>query len=127
MIIKISELPLEIQKKIPLSIRTLKDEYELDDLPSREKEIIRTYIERRFSIKAMEQTTEEILSDFRKIDTDNYEMLRSLLNLADLVKFAKGQALPDENVTHIDNAYTFINNTKVKPVESTQTEQKEIE
>ncbi len=77
-------------------------------------EIIRTYIERRFYIRAMEQTTNEILEEFqgRNIKNINYNMLVQLLNLADMVKFAKGEPLPDENMTHMDNAYTFIKNTK---------------
>ncbi len=33
MIINLKTLPLSIYKKIPLSIKTLKDEYDLDDLP----------------------------------------------------------------------------------------------
>lgn len=76
--------------------------------------IIRIYIEHKFFIKALEQTTEEILHDIRKSPFAelNYEMLKSLLNLADLVKFAKGVPEPEENMEHMENAYTFINNTK---------------
>jgi len=81
--------------------------------------IIRTYIERRYSIKAMEETTNEILEEFqgRDIKNINYEILEQLLNLADLVKFAKGQPLPDENITHMENAYLFVMDTKYQPVE----------
>ncbi len=80
-------------------------------------EIIRTYIERRFFIRAMEETTREILEEFqgRNIQNVNYEILEQLLNLADLVKFAKGWPLPDENITHMENAYAFVNNTKQQP------------
>ncbi len=88
--------------------------------------IIRTYIERRFHIKAMEQTTDEILTDFKNevIDTDiNYDLLRSLLNLADLVKFAKQEPLPDENVKNLENAYIFVKNTKYQEPEPDENEQ----
>lgn len=93
---------------------------------SRLTEIVRTYIERRFHIKAMEQTTDEILADFRNkdIDTDiNYELLRSLLNLADLVKFAKQEPLPDENVQNMENAYTFVKNTLYREPEPEESKQ----
>jgi hypothetical protein len=82
-------------------------------------EIIRMYIERRFNITAMEQTTNEILNEFqdRGIENINYKILEELLNLADLVKFAKAQPLPDENITHMENAYTFVKNTKYQPVQ----------
>ena len=82
-------------------------------------EIIRMYIERRFEIKAMEETSNEILNEFqeREIENINYSILEQLLNLADLVKFAKGEPLPDENITHMENAYTFVKNTKYQPVE----------
>lgn len=81
--------------------------------------IVRTYIERRFYIRAMEETTREILKEFqgRNIQNVDYEILEQLLNLADLVKFAKGQPLPDENITHMDNAYAFIRNTKQQPAD----------
>jgi hypothetical protein len=82
-------------------------------------EIIRMYIERRFDIMAMEETTNEILNEFRDrgIENINYDILEQLLNLADLVKFARAEPLPDENITHMENAYTFVKNTKYQPDE----------
>jgi hypothetical protein len=97
-------------------------------------EIIRMYIERRFDIIAMEETTNEILNEFqnRGIENINYNILEQLLNLADLVKFAKAEPLPDENITHIENAYTFVKNTKYQPaeqaiIENTENDNKEKE
>jgi len=46
----IKNLPLSIQKQLPMSIRTYKTEYDLDELPPKEKELIRQYIE---SIKSI--------------------------------------------------------------------------
>ena len=76
--------------------------------------IIRWYIEKRFSVAALEQTSDEILYKIRKLDIDNinFTNLESLLNLADLVKFAKGEPDPEENILHLDNAYDFIKKTK---------------
>ena len=43
-LIKISELPLDIQKEIPMSIRTFQDEYELSDLPNDIQFLIEDYL-----------------------------------------------------------------------------------
>ena len=43
-LIKISELPLDIQKEIPMSIRTFRDEYELSDLPNDIQFLIEDYL-----------------------------------------------------------------------------------
>jgi len=80
--------------------------------------VIRWYIFKRFDIHAMEETSDEILYYIKslKLDDLNLQNLESLLNLADLVKFAKGEPNPEENILHLDNAYEFIN--KTKPEES---------
>ena len=62
----------------------------------------------------MERITEEILTSFRKSNTEDEildEMLQELLELADLVKFAKADPLPVENQTHMNNAYLFVQKT----------------
>ena len=41
-----------------------------------------------------------------------YENLRQILQLADFVKFAKMNPLPDENDLSMMNAYLFVNQTK---------------
>jgi hypothetical protein len=82
--------------------------------------VIRWYISKRFNISALEQTSDEILDHLRslKLDHVNYIKLENLLNLADLVKFAKGEPNPDENIKHLDNAYDFIMMTKENSSES---------
>jgi hypothetical protein len=77
-------------------------------------EITRTYIERQYGIPAMESTTEEILRAFRKTNPDDNlldEILKELLELADLVKFAKETPLPVFNQTNLNNAYIFVQKT----------------
>ena len=39
------------------------------------------------------------------------EMLKELLELADLVKFAKEDPLPMDNQTNMNNAYIFVQKT----------------
>lgn len=95
-------------------------------------EVLRNYIEDRFEIPAMEQTTEETLNSFRlRKDLLNEKLLGNLsriLSIADLVKFAKYKTLPDEdNLTLID-AYFFVNETKeeeVKKPEATENDSDE--
>ena len=77
-------------------------------------EITRRYIERQYGIPAMESTSEEILKAFRRSNTGDVildDMLAELLQLADLVKFAKEDPLPVDNQTNLNNAYIFVQKT----------------
>ncbi len=77
-------------------------------------EVMREYLEKRYAIKAHEQTTDEIFDSLRslQITADNKDTLRQVLVLADLVKFAKEKPLPFENEQSMDKAIGFVNNTK---------------
>lgn len=92
-------------------------------------DVLRTYIEDRFSIPAMEQTTDEILTSFKVrkdlIGEKQMNHLVHILPLADLVKFAKYQPLPDDHSLVLVNAYFFVNDTK--PEEPVAPPKKEIE
>ncbi len=101
-------------------------------------EISRHYIERQYGIPAMERTTEEILEAFHRSNTEDPlldEMLKDLLELADLVKFAKEDPLPVENQTNLNNAYLFVQKTypmffvekEDEPVELDKQEEEEEE
>ena len=90
---------------------------------------IRTYIERRFDIPAMEQTSTETIGVFKQqkelIDTTSLNQIQHILSLADLVKFAKYTPLVDDNNLTLMNAYFFVNQTKkeeVKAPEKPETE-----
>jgi hypothetical protein len=76
-------------------------------------DILRHYVERRYHIMALEETTAEILKDLKKAgcSPDNLEKLASILRLADLVKFAK--LIPDEieNGIQVEDAIVFVKNT----------------
>ena len=91
---------------------------------------LRTYIEDRFAIRAMEQVTDEILDSFRAqkslLNDKNFANLSQILQLADLVKFAKYQPLPDDDNLALVNAYFFINETKKEdPKKAEKTEDQE--
>ena len=77
-------------------------------------DILREYIDRRFNVGAMEMTSGEILDALKRISASDiaYDNLKQILLLADFVKFAKYNPLPDENELSMMNAYVFVNNTK---------------
>lgn len=76
-------------------------------------DIVRRYIENRFDIQAIEMVTYEILVAMqRTVATDEAkEKLKEMLELADLVKFAKEKPLPDDEEKSMKQAINFINDT----------------
>jgi len=77
-------------------------------------DIIRSYIGHRFSINAMEFTTDETLEHLEGniIHDEARGKLKSILQLADMVKFAKVQPIANENEQSMADAYSFILLTK---------------
>ncbi len=96
---------------------------------------LRNYIEDRFEIPAMEQTTDEILESFRYrkdlLKDKTFQNLSQILSLADLVKFAKYKPLPDDDNLTLVNSYFFVNETKKeeikKPEKPEDLEEKDTE
>ena len=76
-------------------------------------DVIRTYIEGRFGINALEMTSGEILQMIREESEADpvFAQLKQMLLLADLAKFAKYHPLPDENELSLMHAYLFVNST----------------
>lgn len=84
-------------------------------------DVIREYIARRFDVSSVEQTSDETLTAMRPLLNDKrelYDQLRKMLQLADLVKFAKWTATPDENEMSLRSAYTFVKETSVQSLET---------
>lgn len=86
-------------------------------------EILRRYISNRYAIDAMEQTTDDVVSEFRKNKDlrdlkDEIKLLIDVLQLADLVKFAKWQPLPDECERSFHQVTQFIDKTKEVIIEN---------
>lgn len=87
-------------------------------------DVIRTYIGRRFDVHSTEKTSDETLRELKPILLSNqpsavsiqngkelYERLSKMLQLADFVKFAKYEAMPEENEGALNTAYEFVNAT----------------
>ena len=89
------------------------------DYYSRLTEIIRTYIEYRFEIPALEQTSDEIIGALKlygEIEADAIEKMIVCFTNADLVKFAKMHPLPEDNERDMRSAFYFVENTKPQEV-----------
>jgi hypothetical protein len=86
------------------------------DYYTRLTDILRVYLEERYSVPAMEQTTYEILSEFKgensQIKGKLFTGLQKTLDTADLVKFAKYTPLADENHFVLVQAYNLVEETK---------------
>ena len=91
------------------------------DYYTRLTDIIRVYLEERYEVPAMEQTTHEILAIFKgensQIKGKLFTGLQRTLDTADLVKFAKYTPLADENHSVLVQAYTLVEETKAEPAE----------
>ncbi len=77
-------------------------------------EIIRKYIEDRFQVPALEQTSAEILESLHNnsgCPPASLDKLVSFLVLADMVKFAKAQPLPLENEKSLNDGIEFVHDT----------------
>lgn len=73
--------------------------------------IVRRYIERRHAIRAPEQTTEEFLSavsDDSRFPNEVLKKLKTFLESADLVKFARQNPTPEAVSKSIDTARDYI-------------------
>jgi hypothetical protein len=105
---------IALQKLEQLRSAKLWQDGKLKQYHSELTDILREYIEGRFKIAALEQTTDEILFGFRNIaiDEESKQKLKQTLVLADLVKFAKEHPLPAENDMSLSNAHDFIEGTK---------------
>lgn len=81
---------------------------------SRLTDILRLYLEYRYSWQAIESTTEEIeMGAPQYIHNEKAEeSLLEVLRIADRVKFAKANPLPETNMAAMDNAQKFVEQTK---------------
>ena len=76
-------------------------------------DVLREYMYRRFGFNAAEMTTSEIVDELLKIkDKESIKELKEILEVADLVKFAKLHPTVHENERNMLNAIEFVNATK---------------
>lgn len=77
-------------------------------------DIIRTYIENRYDIIALEMTTDEIMESltYTQASPGDREKLGQLLSMADMVKFAKSKPIVSEHEMNMSRAYDFVRDTR---------------
>ena len=98
-------------------------------------DVVREYIGRRFDVQSTEKTSDETLKELKpllvesrksKVERQNgtelvestvdgkelFAKLSKMLQLADLVKFAKWHTTPDENEQALSTAYEFVKETR---------------
>lgn len=81
---------------------------------SRLTDILREYLWGRFSINAMEMTSQQIRKAVRNSPDAKAgrKHIDDVLEMADFVKFAKMKPLPDDNVAAFENVARFVEETK---------------
>jgi hypothetical protein len=91
-------------------------------------EILRRYLENRFRVFSLELTTSETLealvkTGFKK--DGSYNLLKSVLKDADLVKFAKYTPEPAEHESIFQDSWNFVLATKEEPALDDRDEMKD--
>lgn len=104
----------------------LLDKKEYKIFYSRLSEILRKYLEGRYFINALEETTFEIMIDIKNhLQEAHQKMLLKILQQSDLVKFAK--YIPDEVTINLnkEDSINFVDQTKIIYVDENEQEQQE--
>ncbi|MFQ5706437.1 MAG: hypothetical protein ACE5HO_03260 [bacterium] len=78
-------------------------------------QIIRSYIEGRYFIIALEMTTFELVEKLKatEIEPENIELIQALLEICDLVKFAKYSPSDSEHQSTLARAFEIVDRTKL--------------
>ena len=74
--------------------------------------ILREYTENRFNFQALELPTSDIIRNLTQLDSDMLSKLEFVLQKADNIKYAKGQAVEKENIESMELSVKFINDIK---------------
>lgn len=93
--------------------KALHGEDGVKDYYTRLTDALREYMQNRFKFNATDMTTPEIIDNLLRFnDKDAIREVKELLDVADLVKFAKFKPTQYENDCNLNNAVEFVNATK---------------
>ncbi len=109
-----------------LKNRELWQNGELKGYYSELSEILRDYLDNRFGLNTMEQTTGEIMKALGKggiVQSDQKSKLSDILTVSDMVKFAKGTPDAEVHESVYRNAWDFVSSTREEK-EVSEVEQK---
>jgi hypothetical protein len=87
-------------------------------------DILRYFLEREFSVKAMESTAEELIQKLKKLKLaeEDFISLSKTLRLSSMVKFAKQQAVPYEHEASLQAVKDLVLKTQLKKAEKKEEE-----
>ena len=90
---------------------------------------VRLYLEQRFGIHAIEQTTREIIDELKYADISEEDKvyLRKILSEADMVKFAKMKPDDVHGEESLNKSIVFVEKTKAESEEHQEEENKNVE
>ena len=116
--------PVSLEEQLPLHERVRRDLLALEQerlwqqgqhkaYQSRLTDLLRGYIEERYTIPALERTTDELLQELNvsPLSGEQRTQLANMLRLADMVKFAKAVPTPAENEGMMAAALRFVHDT----------------
>ncbi|MBQ5895745.1 MAG: hypothetical protein IIW75_04145 [Bacteroidaceae bacterium] len=93
--------------------QALQGEESVKDYYTRLTDTLREYMQNRYNFNAADMTTAEIIDNLLRFnDQEAIREVKELLEVADLVKFAKMQPSQHENYRNMHNAIDFVNATK---------------
>ncbi len=84
-------------------------------------DIFRNYIEAQYNIDALEMTSDEIrdaIKPFKEIEEQLKSKVSNTLSIADLVKFAKMQPMPEDNINSLTIITEFVKDTSRKKAQA---------
>ena len=101
-----------------LDAKQLWQQGQVKEYQSELTDIVRSYIDGRYDIPAKEMTTSQIKKALNtaKLDGGQIATVTDILQIADIVKFAKGTAGPEMNQKFMHDAVEWVNNTKQKEI-----------
>lgn len=110
---------LAIQKLEELRLAKVWQQGKLKKYHTQLTDIVREYFKGRYHFDALEMTSDEIMENLQNLNKNKEanEKMRSVLQLADLVKFAKAHPTPLENDLSLNHVIDFVNETKIVPDE----------
>jgi hypothetical protein len=102
-----------LQELEKLALKKLWQEGKIKDYYTGITDILRAYLEERYSISSLEMTTDEIMLALKRKDINEMmkQKLREILVLSDLVKFAKENPLPTDHEFCFNSSIDFVNET----------------
>ncbi len=126
--IQLPPYEIALQKLEELKAAKLWQQGKVKEFQSELTFILREYLENRYQMRALESTTDEIVHDLKRseVDPDWHDRLKTMLETADLVKFAKAEPPIEIHAKAWEEVEAFVLATKKivpSPEEANQEEE----